>query len=125
MKKKLIEICEGCGERKWLALKKINGIEKALCKNCFEEEMRKNYLKKFDGLKKEIDDVSKQFMFPDGKPMEIIVFAFQEFGKPIKIPVKMRFCCWETLYEYLETGGSLYKCDKCLKRLALNAQRKR
>jgi transcription elongation factor Elf1 len=37
--KKSIDKCEICGETKWLALKKINGVEKAICKSCFENEM--------------------------------------------------------------------------------------
>jgi Zn ribbon nucleic-acid-binding protein len=38
MRKKSIGKCEICGEEKWLALKRVKGIEIAICKKCFEEE---------------------------------------------------------------------------------------
>jgi hypothetical protein len=45
--------------------------------------------------------------------MKIIVHAYQRYGKTVKKPEVYEFCCWQSLWEWLEKGGCLYKCKKC------------
>jgi len=51
--------------------------------------------------------------FIDGKSCRIEVQAFQEFDKPVAEPKKYSFCCWRSLFKWLDDCSDLYPCDAC------------
>lgn len=48
--------------------------------------------------------------------MKIIVYAYQEYGKPIKKPKRYDFCCWQDLDKWLHSVTHLYGCEACEKK---------
>ena len=47
------------------------------------------------------------------KDFQIEVYAWQEFGKPTRIPKLYTFCCWKSLAKWLNNCSDLYGCEAC------------